>query len=89
MHEEYQYLNSIRDIMETGDKRMDRTGTGTLSKFGISMRYSLRDGIIPLITTKRTFWRGVVEELLWFISGSTNAKKLQELIKAIIVGSIL
>ena len=78
MHEEYQYLNSIRDIMETGDKRMDRTGTGTLSKFGISMRYSLRDGIIPLITTKRTFWRGVVEELLWFISGSTNAKKLQE-----------
>ena len=78
MHEEYQYLNSIQDIMETGDKRMDRTGTGTLSKFGISMRYSLRDGIIPLITTKRTFWRGVVEELLWFISGSTNAKKLQE-----------
>tara|TARA_B100000780_G_scaffold248513_1_gene193867 strand:- start:1164 stop:2753 length:1590 start_codon:yes stop_codon:yes gene_type:complete len=77
-HEEYQYLDLIRSIMEDGDERMDRTGTGTRSKFGATMRYSLRDGIMPLLTTKRTFWRGVAEELLWFVSGSTNAKELQD-----------
>jgi dihydrofolate reductase/thymidylate synthase len=49
-------------------QRGDRTGTGTLSKFGTQMRFSLRDGTLPLLTTKRTFWRGVAEELLWFIS---------------------
>ena len=58
--------------------RGDRTGTGTLSVFGRSMRYSLRDGLLPLHTTKRTFWRGVAEELLWFIKGSTSAKELQD-----------
>ena len=77
-HEEYQYLDLIRSIIETGDVRMDRTGTGTRSKFGATMRYSLRDGVMPLLTTKRTFWRGVAEELLWFVSGSTNAKELQD-----------
>ena len=77
-HEEYQYLDLIRDIINTGNKRMDRTGTGTLSKFGATMRFSLRDGTMPLLTTKRTFWRGVAEELLWFVSGSTNARELQE-----------
>lgn len=76
--EEYQYLDLIQSIIENGDVRMDRTGTGTHSKFGVSMRYSLRDGIMPLLTTKRTFWRGVAEELLWFVSGSTNAKELQD-----------
>jgi hypothetical protein len=76
-HEEMQYLNLIRDILTTGVKRGDRTGTGTLSKFGVSMRFSLRDQVLPLLTTKRVFWRGVAEELLWFISGSTSAKELQ------------
>jgi len=66
--EEHQYLNLCREIMETGIQRGDRTGTGTLSKFGTQMRFSLRDGTLPLLTTKRTFWRGVAEELLWFIS---------------------
>lgn len=76
--EEMQYLDICRDILENGVKRGDRTGTGTLSKFGVQMRYSLRDGTLPLLTTKRTFWRGVAEELLWFVSGSTNANELSE-----------
>ncbi|XP_066998804.2 thymidylate synthase isoform X2 [Anabrus simplex] len=77
-HEEYQYLEQIQRIITCGVKRDDRTGVGTLSLFGAQMRYSLRNGVFPLLTTKRVFWRGVVEELLWFIRGSTNAKELQE-----------
>jgi len=74
--EEVQYLDMCREIIENGVKRGDRTGTGTLSKFGTQMRFSLRDGTLPLLTTKRTFWRGVAEELLWFVKGSTNANEL-------------
>ena len=66
--EEQQYLDLCQEILETGIQRGDRTGTGTLSKFGTQMRFSLRNGTLPLLTTKRTFWRGVAEELLWFIS---------------------
>jgi dihydrofolate reductase/thymidylate synthase len=77
-HPEMQYLNLIRDVMENGVVRSDRTGTGTISKFGATMRYSLRNDEFPLLTTKRVFWRGVAEELLWFVNGSTNAKLLQE-----------
>lgn len=66
--EEEQYLNLCRDILQRGIQRGDRTGTGTLSIFGTQMRFSLRDGRLPLLTTKRTFWRGVAEELLWFIA---------------------
>lgn len=76
-HEEYQYLNLIQDIIQNGAEKGDRTGTGTLSKFGCQMRFNLRSSF-PLLTTKRVFWRGVLEELLWFISGSTNAKVLQD-----------
>ena len=68
--EEMQYLQMCRDIIENGVERGDRTGTGTLSKFGTQMRFSLRDGTLPLLTTKRTFWRGVAEELLWFVQVS-------------------
>src|SRR2546423_865485 len=75
-HEEYQYLDVIREILETGIGRDDRTGTGTISKFGVQMRFSLRENF-PLLTTKRVFWRGVAEELLWFISGNTNAQTLK------------
>ncbi|XP_037071778.1 thymidylate synthase-like [Pollicipes pollicipes] len=77
-HEEQQYLDLIRRIIETGVQRDDRTGTGTLSVFGTQMRFSLRDGRFPLLTTKRVFWRGVAEELLWFIRGSTDAAELQQ-----------
>lgn len=61
-----------------GKERIDRTNVGTLSIFGAQMRFDLRNDAFPLLTTKRVFWRGVVEELLWFIKGSTNAKELQE-----------
>mmetsp|Transcript_13967 Transcript_13967/g.22118 ORF Transcript_13967/g.22118 Transcript_13967/m.22118 type:complete len:507 (-) Transcript_13967:831-2351(-) len=77
-HEEYQYLDMVAHVLQNGVEKGDRTGTGTISTFGTSMRFSLRNNTMPLLTTKRTFWRGVAEELLWFISGDTNAKSLQE-----------
>lgn len=77
-HEEYQYLNLIQKILDEGVKRGDRTGTGTLSIFGAQMRYSLSNNVFPLLTTKKVFWRGVAEELLWFMKGSTSAKELQD-----------
>ncbi|KAM1760158.1 hypothetical protein ACFX12_003059 [Malus domestica] len=76
-HEEHMYLRLVREVLSDGTSKDDRTGTGTLSKFGCQMRFNLRR-TFPLLTTKKVFWRGVVEELLWFISGSTNAKVLQE-----------
>lgn len=76
--EEMQYLNTIRHILETGARRGDRTGTGTFSVFGSQMRYSLRNGAFPLLTTKKVFYRGIAEELFWFIRGSTSAKELQD-----------
>lgn len=75
---EYQYLNLVRKILNSGDNKDDRTGTGTISLLGEQMRFSLRDGVIPLLTTKRVWWKGVVEELLWMISGCTDANKLSE-----------
>ena len=77
-HPEYQYIDQIKDILSTGIFKGDRTGTGTISKFGLTSRWSLRDNILPLLTTKRVFWRGVAEELFWFISGNTSAKALQD-----------
>lgn len=71
-------MDMIRYVLDHGNDKGDRTGTGTLSTFGTTMRFSLRDDTLPLLTTKRVFWRGVAEELLWFISGDTNAKTLQE-----------
>ena len=76
--EEQQYLDIVRDIIDHGVLRGDRTGTGTLSKFGVQMRFSLRDNVFPLLTTKKVFWRGVAEELLWFVKGCTNGKELSE-----------
>ncbi|KAH9925585.1 thymidylate synthase [Fomitopsis serialis] len=76
-HDEHQYLDLIRNVLDTGETRPDRTGTGTLSIFAPpSMRFSLADNTLPLLTTKRTFWRGILEELLWFIHGSTDSKLL-------------
>jgi len=77
-HEETQYLNLVREIIESGKVKNDRTHVGTLSVFGRQLRFNLRDNIFPLLTTKRVFFRGVVEELLWFIRGSTNAKELSD-----------
>ncbi|CAJ0577610.1 unnamed protein product, partial [Mesorhabditis spiculigera] len=75
--EESQYLDQIRRIIASRGLRTDRTGTGTISLFGMQSRYSLRDGRIPLLTTKRVFWRGIAEELLWFVSGCTDANVLK------------
>ena len=74
-HEEHQYLDLIRHILAHGKEKGDRTGVGTRSVFGAQMRFSLRNQF-PLLTTKRVFWRGVAEELLWFVKGCTSAKEL-------------
>jgi len=66
-----QYLDQLQTILKYGEKRMDRTGTGTLAVFGMQAKYDLREGF-PLVTTKKVIWSGVVRELLWFIKGSTN-----------------
>ena len=76
-HEEYQYTHLVKDVIEKGLEKSDRTGIGTRSMFGpTNLRFNLRNGCFPLLTTKRVFWRGVVEELLWIISGKTDAKIL-------------
>ena len=70
-----QYLDMLRFVMEEGVRSRNRTGVETLSVFGHQTRYDLREGF-PLATTKRVFFRGVVEELFWFLRGSTNRKDL-------------
>lgn len=76
--EEKQYMEMCSYILKNGNSKLDRTGTGTLSTFGQSMRFSLKGGKIPLLTTKRMFIRGIFEELNWFISGNTNSKLLED-----------
>lgn len=66
-----QYLDLVRHILENGEQKEDRTGTGTLSVFGYQTRYDLRDGF-PILTTKKILFSAVVYELLWFLKGSTN-----------------
>tara|TARA_A100001015_G_scaffold227879_1_gene257454 strand:+ start:412 stop:1227 length:816 start_codon:yes stop_codon:yes gene_type:complete len=68
------YLDQLRYILEHGEKKEDRTGTGTLSVFGYQNRYDLREGF-PLVTTKKIFFHSVLHELLWFIKGETNIHK--------------
>lgn len=75
-HEEHQYLDLVRRILDRGVLREDRTGVGTRALFGQVTRWSLEDGRMPLLTTKRMYWKGVVEELLWIMRGSTDAREL-------------
>lgn len=70
-----QYLDLARHIMANGTLKSDRTGTGTKSVFGYQMRFDLKEGF-PLVTTKKTFIKGIIHELLWFIKGDTNIKYL-------------
>lgn len=77
-HEEEQYLGLIRKVLVEGSLRSDRTGTGTIGIFGHQIRFSLANNRFPLLTTKRVFFRGILEELLWFIHGDTNAKHLRD-----------
>ncbi|MDT0172158.1 thymidylate synthase [Exiguobacterium sp. BRG2] len=72
-----QYHALCEHILEHGTKKEDRTGTGTLSVFGHQMRFSLQDGF-PLITTKKLHMKSIIHELIWFISGDTNIRYLQE-----------
>jgi thymidylate synthase len=76
-HDEYQYLDLIRSVLATGAARPDRTGTGTLSLFAPpNLRFSLANNTLPLLTTKKTFLKGILAELLWFIHGSTDSTLL-------------
>ena len=75
MNIENQYLELLKDILENGVKKGDRTGTGTLSVFGRQIRHKMSEGF-PLITTKKMYFKGIVTELLWFLRGDTNIKYL-------------
>lgn len=77
IHPEQQYLDLLRTIQTSGDKRLDRTKVGTLSLFGQRLVFDLRDGF-PLITTKTTWFTGIKKELLFFISGKTDTKILEQ-----------
>jgi thymidylate synthase len=74
---ELQYLDLLRDILETGVERSDRTGVGTLGVFGRQMRFDLAKGF-PLLTTKKLHFRSILVELLWFLRGDTNVGWLRE-----------
>ena len=76
-HPEFQYLNLLRDILDNGVRRDDRTGTGTLGVFGRQMRFDLSKGF-PLLTTKKLHLRSIIVELLWFLRGETNTRWLKE-----------
>jgi thymidylate synthase len=77
-HYEAQYLDLMADIWANGDERVDRTGIGTRSLFGQTLRFSLADDAIPLLTTKRVYWKTAARELLWFLTGNTNIRPLIE-----------
>ena len=75
-HYEWQYLDLMRRIWTSGDERVDRTGVGTRSIFGAQLRFDLSDGQVPLLTTKRVYWKTATREFLWFLTGNTNIRPL-------------
>jgi thymidylate synthase len=77
-HFEWQYLDLMRQVWTRGHERSDRTGVGTRSVFGANMRFDLSDEAIPLLTTKRVYWKAAAREMLWFLTGETNIRPLVE-----------
>ncbi|MAF62693.1 MULTISPECIES: thymidylate synthase [Pseudomonadota] len=75
-HFEWQYLDLMRQVWTRGHKRSDRTGVGTRSVFGANMRFDLSGDAIPLLTTKRVYWKAAAREMLWFLTGETNIRPL-------------
>ncbi|RAZ83990.1 thymidylate synthase [Cereibacter johrii] len=75
-HPEQQYLDLLAQTLERGDRRVDRTGVGTLSLFGAMLRFDLSGGQVPILTTKRVYWKTAVKEMLWFLTGGTNIRPL-------------
>jgi len=77
-HFEWQYLDLMRQVWTRGHKRSDRTGVGTRPVFGANMRFDLSGDAIPLLTTKRVYWKAAAREMLWFLTGDTNIRPLVE-----------
>jgi thymidylate synthase len=75
-HPEFQYLDLMSRVLDQGDRRIDRTGVGTLSVFGAFARFDIGRGEFPILTTKKVHWKLAVKEMLWFLSGETNIRSL-------------
>ena len=75
-HFEQQYLDLLEAVWTRGDERVDRTGVGTRSLFGPTLRFDLADDAVPLLTTKRVAWKTAAREMLWFLTGDTNIRAL-------------
>lgn len=75
-HPEHQYLDLLAQVIERGDQRIDRTGVGTKALFGAMVRFDLSDGTVPILTTKKVFWKTAVKEMLWFLTGDTSLRAL-------------
>jgi thymidylate synthase len=73
------YIDALKSILKTGEQRPDRTGVGTFSKFGIQLKFDLQKGF-PAVTTKKLAWKSIVSELLWFIEGSGDERRLREIL---------
>lgn len=76
-HPEHQYLDLMQQVLTSGNHRVDRTGVGTLSLFGALARFDLSHSV-PVLTTKRVYWKTAVKEMLWFLTGQTNIRSLLE-----------
>lgn len=75
--EEKSYLDLLKKVLETGEERTDRTGTGTKSLFGERLEFSLENNTLPVLTTKKIPIKSIIKELMWFLNGDTNAKNLK------------